>query len=231
VLFLHEVHQVRGAEENAFEAAYRDEWMPALARSGEGRLLWYCKHAHGSGRAYNVVTITAVHDGKAWDELAVRVQRGDLSDWARRLDELRHDVTSKILLPVPWSPMQEVELDRVPADGCTHELSLYMEDTGWPHASIDDYISFWESDYYLPMRRHPNLLDVEAVFQVAFGTGRHKEAILMQKVLNYEGLLKLLTSETPPHLQAPGQFMHEALSYRDRWESKLLRTSNWSPLF
>jgi hypothetical protein len=232
MLFVHEVHEVRGALEADFEAAYRDEWMPQLA-SGEGaRLLWYLHHAHGSGPAYNVVTITAVRDGAAWGELALRVQRGDLRKWARELDELRHGVSAKLLLPVEWSPMQEVDLASVPSDGTKHELSLYMEDTGWPHVAIDDYIAFWQTGYYEPMReRGGGLLDIQAVFQGAFGSGKHKEAILMQKVTSDEGLLRLLTTETPPAFRAPGQFMHEALSYRDRWESKLLRTSDWSPLF
>jgi hypothetical protein len=53
----------------------------------------------------------------------------------------------------------------------------------------------------------------------------------MQKIVSHEGLLALLTTETPPELRAPGQFMHEALAFRDRWESKLLRTSSWSPLW
>jgi len=232
MLFLHEVHHVRGAKEEEFEAAYREEWMPALARSGEGRLLWYCHHAHGSGPAYNVVTITGIRDGAAWEELASRIQRGDLRPWARELDEMRHDLTSKMLLPVTWSPMQEVELDSVPSDGSTHELSIYMEDTGWPHAPIDDYVAFWETGYYRPMKeRGASLLDIQAVFQVAFGTGRHKEAILMQKITSDQGLLHLLTTETPQQFREPGQFMHDALAYRDRWESKLLRTSDWSPLY
>jgi hypothetical protein len=232
MLYVHEVHHVRGAKEEAFEALYRDQWMPMLARGGEGRLLWYCSHAHGSGPAYNVVTITAMRDADSWGQLAARVQKGDLSGWARELDELRHDVTAKILLPVAWSPMQDVDLDSVPADGSTHELSLYMEDTGWPHVAIDDYVGFWETGYYLPMRdRGATLLDIQAVFQVAFGTGRHKEAILMQKITSDEGLLKLLTTETPRQFRAPGQFMHDALAYRDRWESKLLRTASWSPLY
>jgi hypothetical protein len=231
MLFLHEVHHVRGAKEEEFEAAYRDVWMPTLAKSGEGRLLWYCNHAHGSGPAYNIVTITAVRDGSAWEELASRVQGGDLAQWSRELDEMRHDLQSKIMVPVPWSPMQELELDTVPADGSTHELSIYMEDTGWPHAAVDDYVSFWERSYYLPMREHPSLLDIQAVFQIAFGTGRHKEAVLMQKITNEEGLLRLLTTEVPKQFRAPGQFMYDALAYRDRWESKLLRTSSWSPFY
>ncbi|MGH9028921.1 MAG: hypothetical protein ACRDV4_04825 [Acidimicrobiales bacterium] len=232
MIFVHEVHEVRGTREEEFEAAYRETWMPALAKGDEGRLLWYCHHAHGSGPAYNIVTITALRDGAAWEELAGRFQRGDLREWARKVDELRHGVRSKLLLQVPWSPMQDLSLDSVPVDGATHELSIYMEDTGWPHAAVDDYIAFWEKGYYLPMReRGVTLLDIQAVFQSAFGSGMHKEAVLMQKITSETGLMRLLTTETPAALRAPGQFMYEALSYRDRWESKLLRTSDWSPLY
>jgi hypothetical protein len=34
-----------------------------------------------------------------------------------------------------------------------------------------------------------------------------------------------------PEMRRPGTWMHEALQLRDQWESKLLRTSSWSPLF
>jgi len=232
MLFLHEVHEVKGAVEEEFEAAFRDRWMPRLAEGTDARLLWYCNHAHGSGPAYNVVTITALRDGAAWEDLARRVQRGDLQQWARDVDELRHGVTGKLLFPTHWAPMTELDLAAVPVDGTTHELSLYMEDTGWPHAAIDDYVEFWGTGYYEPMQqRAANLLDIQAVFQVAFGAGRRKEAILMQKIVNDQVLLHLLTHDTDPAHRRPGQFMHDALAYRDRWESKLLRTSSWSPLY
>lgn len=231
MLFLHEVHEVRGALEEEFEAQYRDVYMPALAERGDARLLWYFSHAHGSGPAYHQVTITAVRDGAGYEDLTERVQQGDLQAWARQLDELRHGVTAKVLLNVPWSPMKELALEDVSTDGREHELSIYMEDTGWPHAAVDDYVNFWHHGYYEPMRQRGfTLLDIQAVFQSAFGSGRHKEAILLQKITNDEGLLHLLTHETLPELKQPGQFMYEALAFRDRWESKLLRTSAWSPL-
>src|SRR3989441_2455246 len=138
MLFLHEVHQVRGDREDDFEAAYRDGWMPTLAQGDDARLLWYTNHAHGSGASYNVVTITGITDGAAWERLAQRVQMGDLRPWMRELDSLRHDVTGKMLLPVEWSPLQEVDLASVPTDATTHQSSLFMEDTGWPHAALDD---------------------------------------------------------------------------------------------
>ena len=234
MLLLHEVHRVRGVHEEAFEAAFREGWMPSLAETDDdARLLWYCHQAHGSGPAYRVVTITAFRDASSWERVAERVQLGDLRAWARDLDGLRHDATGKLLVQVPWSPLADLDLATVPTEPADHELTLYMEDTGWPHVPLDEYTGYWER-VYLPMiqsadRTRPRLLDVEAVFQVAHGAGRRPEAILMQKVVNHEGLLRLMETEVPPELRAPGTFMHDALQYRDQWESRLLRTSAWSP--
>ena len=233
-LFIHEVHRVRGKSEDAFEATYRDEWMPALAKGDDARLLWYCNHAHGSGPAYNMVTITAVRDGAAWERLADRLQRGDLREWLQRLDAMRHGVTAKVLRPVEWSPIQEVDFATVPSDGAEHELTIYMEDTGWPAAPLDDYVGFWGETYYPMLTSRPpeqRLLDIVVVYEPAFGAGRRKEAILMQKVMDPTLLQHLLTHETTPEFKRPGTFMHDALEYRDEWESKLLRTSAWSPLW
>jgi hypothetical protein len=101
VLFMHEAHKVRGRLEDDFEAAFRDGWMPMLATGDDARLLWYADHAQGSGPSYTVVTITAIKDGAAWERLARRVQQGDLQQWMRGLDELRHDVDAKLLALLP----------------------------------------------------------------------------------------------------------------------------------
>jgi hypothetical protein len=231
VLFLHEVHHVRGRQEDAFEAAYRDGWMAQLAKGDDARLLWFLHHAHGSGPAYHAVTITAVRDGAAYERLVGEVHEGALRPWARDVDELRHDVVAKLMVQVPWSPMGDLELAGVPTDGAEHELSLYMEDTGWPHAAIDDYVAFWESMYLGLTQSAASMLDIQAVFRAAFGAGRRKEAVLMQKIVDHGALLRLLTTEVPEQYRGPGTFMYEALAYRDRWESKLLRTSAWSPLY
>jgi hypothetical protein len=233
VLFVHETHEVIGRKEEEFEAAIRDEWMPTLAKTDNARLLWYAVHIHGTGPAYNFLTITAVRDGAALEELARRLYDGDLAQWQTLLDALRHGVTSSTMLPVPWSPMQTVDLDGVPTGGEEHEPSIYMEDTGWPTAALKDYVRFWGSGYHEPMQARPRadrLLDIEACFQPAYGAGRRKEAVLWQKVLDHDRLLHLLTDETPPERKLPGTFMHEALAYRDQWRSRLFRTSRWSPL-
>jgi len=104
LLFLHEIHEVIGARADAFEAAFRSVWLPALAQEDDARLLYFLHHAHGSGPSYQVVTLTAIRDGTAWERLARRVGGGDLSAWARELDDLRHAVTAKLLVTLPWSP-------------------------------------------------------------------------------------------------------------------------------
>ena len=228
-LFVHETHQVRGRAEEDFEAAFRDQWMPALASDGDARLLWYCHHAHGSGPAYNVVTVTGVRDGAAWDRLARRVQDGDLAAWAAGVDQMRHSLAAKVLVPVPWSPLQEVDLASVPAAPADHELSLYMEDTGWPHDNrLDAYVDL-AGRAYAPLLHQSGFLRMEASFRPAYGTHRRAEMVLMQKILDNDNLTRLLTTEVPPERRAKGTWMNDALDVRDKWESKLLRTTSWSP--
>ena len=234
MLFLHETHKVKGTCEDAFEAKIRDGWMQKLAEGDDARLLWFAHHAHGSGMSYQVVTVTAITDGAAWERLALRTQNGDLQKFMLELDELRHDVTGKILMPVYWSPLQSVDFSSVPTDGREHELTMFMEDTGWPHSSLDDYIRMWDVDYYQVLSRYEvgkALLDIQACFQVAHGTHQRREAVLWQKILDHKMLIRLLTTETPAEQKTEDSYMMTALKYRDQWQSRLLRTSNWSPFY
>jgi hypothetical protein len=40
-----------------------------------------------------------------------------------------------------------------------------------------------------------------------------------------------LTREIPDEYKVSGRWMVDALGLRDQWQSRLLRTSNWSPLY
>jgi hypothetical protein len=232
VIFLREVHQVVGAKEDEFEAAFRDAdgWMGRLAATtDDARLLWYLNQAHGSGPSYHVVTITGVADGASWERLADRIRRGDLQAWAACVDTLRHDATASILLPVAWSPLQDTDLSDVPTAPADHELSLYMEDTMWPFVGrLHDYVERAGSVYTALLDRPEALLRLELAVQPALGGG-DRSVTLLQKVREPESLLRLLATEIPPERRAPGTWMHDALDLRDQWESRLLRTSSWSP--
>jgi hypothetical protein len=232
VLIMHEVHTVRGRAEDEFEAAFRHGWMPVIGADADARLLWYANHAHGSGPAYTVVTMTAVRDGPAFERLALRVQKGDLQHWMRRVDELRHDVEAKLLMPLTWSPLQDLVFDEVPVDGPEHDLTLFMEDTMWPYADkFDAYIERCGEVYSKSLSRANPLLTIEAAFQPALGSHLRREVALMQRVHDPSALLKLLQTEIPPEYRGEGTWMHDALELRDQWTSRLLRTASWSPLF
>ena len=138
MLLLHEVHTVAGKHEDEFEAAFRDGWMPKVASDDDARLLYFLRLAHGTGRAYHTVTITALRDGAAYERLRDARATRRPPQLGGRSRPLRHEVNGKLLLPVDWSPMGDLDLTTVPTDGREHDAVLYMEDSAWPHeASLD----------------------------------------------------------------------------------------------
>ena len=233
MLLLHEVHTVVGRHEDALEEAFRDGWMKAVADDPDVRLLYYLKLAHGTGRAYHHTSITGLQNGDAYERLARRVQTGDLQAWAAEVDGMRHEVKGKMLLPVDWSPMRDIDLASVPIDGRTHEPALYMEDSAWPYeARLDDYLVAARTHYApsLEERTERSLLTLLGIFQAALGAPRRREIVLWQRVDYPDRLPGLFTRELPAHVKGPGTWMHDALDVRDDWESRLLRSADWSPL-
>ena len=97
---------------------------------------------------------------------------------------------------------------------------------------LDEYVQA-AGDVYTRMLETDEarvLIRIEAAYQTMPGAGRHPEVTLMQKVHDMDGLVTLLTTDLPEAMTRPGTWMHEALQYRDRWRSKLLRTATWSPV-
>ena len=234
MLFVHETHRISGPAEQDFEALYREGWAPALAKDDGARLLWYLHHAHGTGPSYTVVTITGVADAAAWDALRTRVRDGDLSSWAADVDALREEHAAKVLTPVAWSPLQDLDLAAVPPDA-DHDQALFMEDTAWPYRGrLTDYLEKAGTQYVQTLEKAEaagrSLLRLEAAFTAAWGTGRHREVVLWQRVVRPELLGGLFGHDVPPEHRAPGTWMHDALGVRDQWESRLLRSAPWSPL-
>lgn len=230
VIFLREVHRVIGTAQADFEAHVRDGFAPLLRQSGLGGLLWYLDQAHGSGPSYTAVTITAVAGGSAYEELAHSVQSGPLCEWAHRADQLRHEVSASLLVPLTWSPVQTVDLETIPPPGRDAPAVLYMEDTVWPKPGrLNDYIAA-AGEVYAPSMTSRGLLSLSAAFQPALGGGRVPEVVLMQRVDDTARLRSLLVEATSGEHRQPGSWMQRALQWRDRWQSRLLRTASWSPL-
>lgn len=233
MLLLHEVHTVAGAHEEEFERHVRDGYLPALGSDGDARLAWYLKLAHGTGRAYQVTTVTALRDGAAYERLTRRMHDGDLQTWAAHADTMRREVAGKVLVPVSWSPLVELDLEAIPTTPVDAEPTLFMEDSAWPYAGkLDEYLDAARTHYApsLTQQTARSLLELVAVFRAGLGAPRRREVVLWQRVLFPERLPGLFTRDLPAAVKQPGTWMHDALAVRDDWESRLLRTATWSPL-
>ena len=233
-LIVHEVHAVDGRREDDFDALWRDEWIPAVGANDDARVLHYLRHAHGTGLSYRVVTLTAVRDAAALGAMMERVDGGDLAPLSQRMDGLRHDTDAKVLTPLPWSS-GSVELAAVPTTGVDHRPAVFMEDTVWPdEGKLEEYVERSGAHYaqWMDSDEHDEteMLRIEAAYRTAWGAGRRREIVLWQRVTRIDWMPGLLTIEVPEHLKAPGTWMHDGLQLRDQWESRLLRSTRWSPV-
>jgi len=227
MLYLHETHEIIGGQTAAFETAVQEHWRPLIETDGRARLLWFWHLTHGTGPSYQVVSITAVRDWTAWGEIVSSMRSAAWRSWWETCWTLRREVTSKMLQPTPWSPLQSIDLARVPTPA-DPEPALYLHDTGWPYVGkLDAYVDALGSVFY-PATRTYKMIRVEACWTVCPGTGRHHEVVLLQRVLDWPAYSQMLTGGERP--ARPGDWMIEGLKYRDRWESKLLRPAVWSPL-
>ena len=101
----------------------------------------------------------------------------------------------------------------------------------WPHhGRMEDYVQASGAVYDRSLDHGERFLTIEAGFRPAFASTRRREVTLMQRIHDIDRLRDLLASEIAPEMRAPGTWMHDALTLRDQWESRLLRTSAWSPL-
>jgi hypothetical protein len=228
MIYVHEIHDVVAGRMEEFGDAVRREWRPLVEADGHARLLWFWQLTHGTGASYQAVSITAVRDWATWGEIvARRASDARFRDWQRRVWTLRREVTAKVLLPTPWSPLGDVDLAAAPVDRDVDAPAMYLHDTGWPFSGkLDDYVDALGSIFY-PLTKRARMISVAACWTVAPGTGRHHEVVLLQKIEDWEQFSRLLTRGEQGAQR--GGWMEEGLRYRDRWESKLLRCAPWSP--
>jgi hypothetical protein len=209
VLLVYEQHQVVGQHEAAFEQAYRKEWAPRLAETADARLLWYFNIAHGAGRSYQIVTLTALSSGKTWESLRSRLKTGDLVSWLEAVRRYRYRVISKVLVPEPDSPLA-VDFASVPGERKEGDPGLYVEEVVRPGQDG----SGQPGDGSFPG------FERFASFTTAFGTGVAHERTSLYRVQDLGALVDVMTGE-PSRRQPDG-----ARSVT----SRLLRTATWSPL-
>jgi len=127
MIYLHETHEVIGGKMDEFSEAMRDQWRPLVERDGLARVLWFFKVPHGTSVSYQAVSIAAVRDWQSWGTIVERtVNDPAWKQWNRDVCQYRRDVVSKLLLPNPRSPLQEVDLASVEAPAEEGMPSVYL---------------------------------------------------------------------------------------------------------
>jgi len=225
MIFVHEIHEAVAGKMEELGELVRTVWRPLVEEQRQARLLWFWELTHGTGASYQAVSLTAVRDWEAWGDLVARAAHFD--EWRRRVATVRRDVTAKILLPVPWSPLADVDLDAEPPAREVEHPALYLHDTGWPFpGQLEAYVDALGT-VFLPQTRQTRMISVVGCWTVAPGTGRHHEVVLLQRIEDWPRFSELLARGEQGAQR--GGWMVEGLRYRDRWESKLLRCARWSP--
>ncbi len=232
MIYLHETHDVIGGKMDDFSESMRTRWRPLVERDSLARVLWFFKLATGTNVSYQAISITAVKDWQSWGTIVNRmVTDPEWKAWDHEVAGFRRDVESRILLPNPRSPLQEVDFASVEAPAADSGLpSVYLHDTGWPYPGLmDEYVDALHSILEPQMEAvKPYVITVAAGWRTSPGAGRFHEAILLSKIHNFE-LFSFIITVGEPEPQ-PGEWMVEGLKYRDKWESKILRTVDWSPM-
>ena len=170
-------------------------------------LLWYFDHAHGSGPAYRVVTVTGVEDGAAWLRLAERMATGDLRSWARDLDGLQHESHGRILTATRVVAHHRHRWPTSPPSPASTKPTMYMEDTMWPFpGKVREYIEAAGAVYRPALGAEGSQvqLSIELALQTMPGAGRYPEVTLLQKLSSLPLLIRLLTNDIPPEVHRAG---------------------------
>ncbi len=226
MLLMWETHRVHGTAADDFEALYRDRWMPQLAKEDGVRLAWYFNHAHGTSGSFNVVTVTALRGWVEWERVASRARDGDLRALARELDGMRYAATAKLLEPLDWSPVPDLE--RVPVEPQAHGLELFIEDTVTLEAKVEKgFVAI--GDAYPKNARRKGLSRLVGAYRPVHGGGRRREAVLLQRVIDLD-LLATYYLDGAKVKSPPWSIAHDGVPFADSWQTRVLRASSWSPL-
>ena len=231
MLFIHEIHSIAGGDGERYEALLRDRWAPALARQDGVRLAWCARSMAGAIAYPELITLTAVADPDAFERLTQRIRSGDLHDEYQGLEDVGTHVTTRLVKSLAFSPLtvDVAELPDVPVD--TGRTEMFMHDTVPPRPGMQRTYEKAMGDFFMKM------IDVEGIpikiwagLETVTGGGTVPENLMISHIGSAAAGAGLLMLEPPRSAFEPGQWMAEALTLRDTWTSRLIRTVSWSPI-
>ena len=230
MFFVHQIHSVGASTAGAFEATLREQWCPALAREPGMRVVWCARSMPGAISFPEIITLTAVADGRALERYGDRVRRGDLTADADALAALRTEVTTRVMTPLKFNPLT-VDLDAVPLAGPDRDGAIYLHDFVPPRIGAQRAYEDAMEKVYMAMPDDELLqIVIWAGLETVAGGGPVPESLNISHVRDAAAETQLLSFEAPRENKQLGNWMYDALLLRDTWTTRLVRGLRWSPL-
>jgi hypothetical protein len=210
MILVQDIHQVIARREVDFENAYR-ETVPRLD-ADDASFLWFGWAPHGGGEGYEAVTLSLFADSYALDRHQERMRFGDLGEWWASVEAMRYTLHSSAHVLESATPTVS-ESD--------HEPGLYRLDQltiSVPLQQAREVVGDALCD-----RQDDGILDVMAWWTPLLGDLDRSPITVLNRIRSDDALLQAFADPTTPW---EGGIDGDFVVRRD---TRLLRTSRWSP--
>jgi hypothetical protein len=231
MLFVHQVHQVRPGEWSECARLVREELIPGLARHTEGRMVW-CARPMDVGVSQNeLITIVALQDAAALNELGGAVGKGPLKAVSQAIADRRESSQTRLLKSLSYNPFSLESIDAVPVTRNDATEHAYMHDFVQPRIGRRRLYEEGMRQVYASMSAD----DLASVvlwmsLEPLPGGGPFPEQVNISRVQNVDALATLLEHDVARDNPAITEWMKKGLQMRDTWTTRLVRALPWSPL-
>jgi hypothetical protein len=210
MILVQDIHQVIARREVDFENAYR-ETVPRLD-TDDASFLWFGWAPHGGGEGYEAVTLSLFADSHALDLHQERMRFGDLGEWWASVEAMRYTLHSSAHVLESATPTV--------SEG-DHEPGLYRLDQltiSVPLQQARKVVGAALCD-----RQDDGILDVIAWWTPLLGDLDRSPITVLNRIRSDEAFLQAFADPTTPW---EGGIDGDFVVRRD---TRLLRTSRWSP--
>jgi hypothetical protein len=220
VIYCIERHHLIGEHDSEFEELYQNTYLPLVGQADGARLLWYTQTPHGAGEAYFNVTVTGFTDLQAWEEWGERLRRGDLANWLEEADSCRYRCVGSLVSELPWSPLQLTELPpSASANGLPGLLRLDV-------LGLETQEQLLAADGW-GATPEPGVLQLAAAFAPVLAPLEDLRAFLLYRIGSHDDLVSAFNADKGEDQWSGGCPLPSGVIHL---ESRVLRTTAWSPL-
>jgi hypothetical protein len=220
VIYCIERHHVIGEYDREFEELYERTYIPLLGEADGARLLWYTQSPHGAGEAYVNVTVMGFKDFAAWEHWGDRLRKGDLADWLEEADSRRYRCVGSLVSELPWSPLRLSELP--PASPGAGEPSLLRLDV----LGVDRYEQLFGTNGW-GSAPESAVLKLVGAFAPVLAPLEELRAFVLYRIGSHDQVVSAFNLDRGEDPWAGGCPLPSGVVHL---ETRVLRTTSWSPL-